>query len=213
MRTGGGKPPSGWEEALEGTGSRVGPVSPGRAPAVSVVTGSVVPGTSVPQGEEERLFPRAETSGCWGRSYGSSFTPCPPSGPFPPSFHPLELKVSPSPAWALPAPKPTHPCLSHLGFRDHEASRCPPSSLTSKTLERLMPRLVIMNVALCAATITVLPKTPFLFSLLFRKNQKSGHFQPHYPGPCDGDHLSIIYAYALTFNSTTPLPISKPFFE
>lgn len=78
-------------------GSRVGPVSPGRAPAVSVVTVSVVPGTSVPHGEEKLTFPGLKSWGVWGAPV------VPPlllahSCLFPLTFHHLELKVNPSPA-------------------------------------------------------------------------------------------------------------------
>lgn len=173
VRTGDGKEPSGWEEALKGMGSRVGPVSPGRAPAVSVVTVSVVPGTSVPQGGREVTFPRAETSGCWG---APMLPPCPPSCLVPLSFHQLELKVNPRPAWALSPctavlPKPPHLCLSHLGLREHEASRCLRSSLIPKTLERLMPRLDRINFSRRYHNhhVSQDPIPSFLAYVLFRK--------------------------------------------
>lgn len=63
----------------QGLGSRVGPVSPGRAPAVSVVPVSVVPGRSVPQGQRKVTLPQAEISRCLWGSCGSSFSPCRPS--------------------------------------------------------------------------------------------------------------------------------------
>lgn len=78
-----------------------------------------------------------------------------------------------------------------------------------------MPRLVIINVALCASAVTVFPKTPFLFSLLTHfsgKIRNQAISSPQYTGPCDGENLSIIFTYALTFNFTTPLLVSKPFF-
>lgn len=50
----------------------------------------------------EATFPRAVTSGCLGRSYGSSSALCLPFCLIPLTFHPPELKVNPSPAWAFP---------------------------------------------------------------------------------------------------------------